>query len=152
MMALLTGCTGGDEEKRRLVAPEQLHGQWRNVYLKLEMNSYRNSDSTRVFEVSEEDWEARMGIRPIRTFYWADGTFNSLHYNLDDSLVFSPSGKWWLEKDSLVMLDTFPARGAVYKYQVRLYDGIAEFSGIEDSDGDGKKDDLYYGTQRRYGK
>jgi len=149
-MVLALGCCTDKEKSGKRLRPKQLYGQWRNVYLKLEMFSYRNGDSTRVLEVNEKDWEERMGIQPIRTYYWPDGTYNSLHYNLNDSLIFNPSGKWFLRGDSIVMQDTFPELREPYHYKVTLYGDILEFSGTEDCDNDGKRDDHYYGTQRKY--
>ncbi len=127
----------------------QLHGEWRNVYMKLSMNSYKNTDSSKVFEVTEQNWTKKMNIQPIRTFFRKDGTYNSEHRNLSDSIVFNPAGRWAIYGDSLVMTDTFPSIGQAYRYKVVLKDSLVEFYGLEDSDNDGQKDDLYYGVQRR---
>src|SRR5690349_324459 len=92
---LMLSCGSHDEkESTPHVRPEQLHGQWRNVSMKLEMKTYKNSDSTKTMLVTEETWEKIMGIRPIRTFFWFDGKYNSEHYNLNDSLFYNPAGKW----------------------------------------------------------
>src|SRR5688572_19611781 len=128
---------------------QRLVGEWRNVSLRLDMQTYKNTEDSKVFEVSEEEWEAKMRIRPIRTFFRSDGTYNSEHIDLKDSLVYNPAGKWQVVGDTLVMTDTFPKVGASYKYQLVIKGDLAEFSGVEDSDGDGKADDLYFGTQRR---
>ncbi len=143
---------GSDSEKKTVVHvfPEQLHGQWRNVYMKLEMRTYKNTDSTKIMEVTEDSWEKVMGIRPIRTYFWFDGKYNSEHYNLNDSLVYNPAGKWVLKNDSLIMSDTFPKAGLQYRYKLAINGNMAEFWGMEDLDGDGKADDLYYGTQRKF--
>lgn len=145
----LTAC-GGSDEVQSSSAAEDLIGEWRNVSLRIEMNGATGSpDSLKVFEVQESEWESRMNIRPIRTFFKAGGTYNSLHLNLRDSVVYNPAGRWELRGDSLVMTDTFPQRGLKYTYHLKINGNIAEFRGIEDSDGDGQKDDLYFGTQRR---
>jgi hypothetical protein len=148
IVLFLLSCS--DQEHHKKVFPEQLTGQWRNVYLRIELNSYKNSDSNHVLEVTEKNWERQMGIRPVRTYYWSDGTYNSEHLNLDDSVFYNPAGHWKLVGDSLYMNDTFPSRDARYAYRVVLNGDIAEFTGMEDCDNDGKKDDLYYGTQRKF--
>jgi hypothetical protein len=135
---------------RKPVSPEQLYGQWRNEYMKLEMPTYRNGDSLKVLEVNLRNWERVMHIQPIRTYFWYNGTYNSAHYDLNDSLIYNPAGNWLLRNDTLIMTDTFPKRGLQYRYKVSMNGVIAEFSGVEDLDGDGKADDHYYGTQRKY--
>ncbi|MBL7933672.1 MAG: hypothetical protein JNL60_17345, partial [Bacteroidia bacterium] len=57
-------------------------GEWRSVSMTLNMNSFRNSDSSKVFEVSEANWESRMNIRPIRTIFRNNHTYNTEHWNL----------------------------------------------------------------------
>jgi hypothetical protein len=144
-LALCIGCSENDENKYEPFKP--LIGEWRNIYLKIEMNSYNNSDSTRIFEATELDWEEKMNIRPIRTFFRENGTYNSAHYNLRDSLVYNPAGRWCVFGDTLIMRDTFPQDAAPYKYKLTVRNRLAEFTGIEDSDNDGKKDDIYFGRQ-----
>jgi hypothetical protein len=147
---LMFSCGSGADSKMVTVRPEQLHGQWRNVYMKLEMKSYKDSDSAKTVIVTEDTWEKIMGIKPIRTYFWYNGKYNSAHYDLRDSLVYNPAGKWILRDDSLIMTDTFPKPGLQYRYKLAINGNMAEFWGIEDLDGDGKADDLYYGTQRKF--
>lgn len=127
----------------------QLLGEWRNVYTKVTMNTYQNSDSTKVLEVEEADWEKVMQAKPIRTFFRQDGTYNSEHRNLNDSIIYNPAGRWTMTGDSLYMTDTFPKRGVSYKYRILLTGDLLEFRGYEDFDQDGMKDDIYHGTQRK---
>jgi hypothetical protein len=129
--------------------PGQLLGEWRNLYTKVTMHTFKNTDSTRVLEVDEANWERMMSSKPIRTFFKADGTYNSEHRNLNDSMVYNPAGRWSLTGDSLFMTDTFPQRGVSYRYKILLKDNIVEFWGVEDFDQDGTKDDNYYGTQQK---
>ena len=147
--ALLFLCCACEEPVVEEYSPlaKNLVGEWRNIHLKLDMQTFRNSDSNYVFEVSEQDWEKKMNIRPIRTFYREDGTYNSLHLNLRDSVVYNPAGTWKVVGDSLFMQDTFPVRAEVYRYKLRITNKLAEFTGVEDGDRDGKKDDLYFGRQ-----
>lgn len=128
---------------------KKITGEWRNLYTKIVMRSYNNSDSIKVMEIREEDWEQVMKVKPIRTFFKEDGTYNSEHRNLNDSVVYHPAGRWCIEGDSLFMTDTFPQKGISYKYKIAIDNDIAEFTGVEDFDRDGLKDDAYYGTQRR---
>lgn len=148
---VLAGCSQEKADKGQVntALTQGLLGEWRNVYLRLTMNSYKDSDSSRVFEVNEANWEAKMNIQPIRTFFRKDGTYNSEHRNLADSMVYNPAGRWVVYGDTIVMTDTFPSIGQAYRYKVILKDSLVEFYGMEDSDRDGKNDDNYFGIQRR---
>lgn len=148
-VALVVSC--GREASENALS-SRLVGKWRNMDMKITMNSYKNSDSSRVLEVKEENWEKQMHIRPIQTTFGNDGSYNSPHYDLKDSLFYNPSGKWMIRGDTIVMEDTFPKRGMKYKYRIRIVNDIAEFSSMEDSDNDGKADDHYFGRQRRMRK
>lgn len=124
-------------------------GEWRSVYMKLNMNSFRNSDSLKVFEVSENSWEEKMNIKPIRTIFRKNGTYNSEHWNLSDSLIYNPAGRWVIYGDTILMTDTFPSIAEAYRYKVVFKDSLVEFYGKEDLDHDGLNDDDYFGIQRR---
>lgn len=143
----LAACQPEPEINKELT--EKMVGEWRNVDLKITMNSYNNTDSVRTLEVTEATWEEKMKIRPIRTHFNADGTYNSEHINLNDSLIYNPAGTWIILGDSIIMTDTFPTRGLTYKYKVSVKDNMATFYGKEDCDFDGAADDDYYGTQRK---
>jgi hypothetical protein len=152
LAALIYSCSEHSEKTEvKEIDPRLIYGQWRNVYMKLHMNTYRNSDSAFTLEVNEDNWAQIMNIKPIRTFFWSDHTYNSMHINLQDSLVYNPSGHWRLLHDSLFMRDTFPEKRPEFRYKVKLHDRVMEFTGIEDLDADGKADDDYYGTQRQVG-
>lgn len=143
------------ENNKKIYNP--LVGEWRNVSMKVEMPTVNNTDSTSVVEVTEANWEQLMKIRTIQTFFKADGTYNSVHTNLNDSILYNPAGKWLISGDSIIMTDTFPQAGLTYKYRFTVREQnttgkkewLAEFWGIEDFDQDGKKDDSYYGVQRK---
>lgn len=148
MAQLLLSCEGKKNETKDL-----LTGTWLNTYMKIEMNSYKGKDTLSMLEVDESNWEKKMGIKPIITYYKPDGTYNSEHRNLKDSIVYNPAGKWEIVGDSLYMRDTFPEAGLNYKYKLSISKKgdlvTAEFWGIEDFDQDGKKDDAYYGRQKK---
>jgi len=139
----------GDSQESLTMDQSKLIGEWRNSYTKIIMHTFKSSDSTKVLELNEKDWENVMQVRPIRTFFKADGTYNSEHRNLNDSIIYNPAGKWNIAGDSLFMTDTFPQKGLSYKYKIAIDGNIAEFKGEEDFDQDGVKDDEYYGSQKK---
>ena len=144
---LFVACYSTRQQESKL--QQSLTGEWRNTYLKVIMNSFKNSDTPRILEVNEANWEEKLKGKTIRTFYKQDGTYNSEHRNLKDSIVYNPAGRWMVSGDSLYMTDTFPKRGITYRYKFKITADIAEFWGIEDFDQDGREDDGYYGRQRK---
>ena len=151
--AFVFACSTPERKK----TSDQLVGEWRNVSMRVEMPTVNNTDSTATLDVTEANWEKMMQIKTIQTFFKADGSYNSVHTNLNDSIIYNPAGKWSVTGDSIMMTDTFPQAGLTYTYKLTLREQdangkkvlLAEFWGIEDFDQDGKKDDSYYGVQRK---
>jgi hypothetical protein len=136
----------GRSGKENMIESNQLIGEWNNLSMKINIQSKNNLDTSEVFEVNRPEWEERLRIKPIRTFFRADSTWNSAHYNLKDSLVYNPSGKWWIKENKLVMVQEFPSPDTT-RYTLVLKKDTASFESLLDWDMDGKKDDLYFGKQ-----
>jgi len=145
----LFSCEEGKKKEENEELGSLMIGEWRSVSMKLNMNTFRNSDSLKVFEVNEENWENKMNIKPIRTIFRKDGTYNAEHWNLSDSLIYSPAGRWKIYGDTILMTDTFPSIGQAFRYKIVFKDSLVEFYGKEDLDRDGFNDDDYFGVQKR---
>ena len=126
-------------------------GVWEIEELKITMNSYRNSDSSRVPEATGKNWEEKMKVRNIQTYYNPDGTYHSVHKTLQDSIFYDPAGTWKIENDTITIQDTIPAR-ITYRFKVKVDQDVVEYWGVQDFDQDGKPDDDYYSKQRRINK
>jgi len=148
LIVFLFSCTTPEIVENKALE-KQLLGEWRSSSLKLTMNTFNNKDTTRVFEVNENNWEKKMNIRPIKTIYFGDGTYYTEHRNLHDSLIYDPAGSWKILGDTIILRDTIPNKGLPYKYKIVINNDHVEFTGIEDCDNDGKADDNYYGVQRK---
>jgi hypothetical protein len=133
------------------VKREQMFGEWNNLSIRVDIETKMNTDSNEVLTVEQAEWEQRLKIKPIRTYLRADSTWNSAHYNLNDSLIYNPSGKWWIDNDSLIMVQTFPSIDTS-SYLIKLSKDTASFTSRLDWDMDGKKDDLYVGRQFKVNK
>lgn len=136
----------GSNKNVTAIESKDLIGEWNNLSIRIDIQSKNNSDTSEVFEVNRFEWEERLKIKPIRSFFRADNTWNSAHYNLKDSLVYNPSGKWWIKENKLVMLQDFPSPDT-NSYTLLLIKDTASFEGLLDWDMDGRKDDLYFGRQ-----
>jgi hypothetical protein len=126
----------------------ELLGEWRNVSIRVTMNTANNSDSTSVFMADESNWEQKLRMKPIRTFYKEDGTYYSEYRNLSDSLFHKASGTWTVHADTLILNQQAP-NPEMYKSKVAIKDGLGEFTIQLDWDSDGNEDDLYFGVQRK---
>lgn len=146
---LFLSCNDAGQKKSGSQIIRQLPGEWRDFSIKITMNSFGNKDTTRVFEVNEANWEQRMKMRPVKTVFFGDGTYFTEHRDLNDSVVYLPFGTWKVTGDTISMQDTMPQRGQMYRYRITIKDGIAEYSGLQDCDGDGKADDNFLGLQRK---
>jgi hypothetical protein len=127
----------------------QLVGEWRNVYVKIKVNSLKTGKINTI-EADSSNWETRLGIKPIRTHFKNDGTYYSEYRNLKDSIVRMPAGTWFIKGDSLTMLQLKPDKSTL-KVKVSIINNHATFSGMIDFDGDGMANDDYYGVQKKYG-
>ena len=120
-------------------------GTWTNVSMRVAVHTFNNTDTSFMVDITEDNWNQKMNIQPITTVIKADGTYHTQYRNSFDSLIFNPTGQWFIDGDTLVMKD----RGTTYKYQVFVDGNRAEFRNMIDWDYDGKKDDFYYGVQRK---
>jgi hypothetical protein len=127
---------------------KQLIGQWRNLTIHIDIMSADNTDKKEVWEANESNWEKQFKIKPIHTYFKEDNTFYSEYYTLKDSMFYRPTGKWTLKGNNLTFYYEKPKVDTLY-FTVSIKDNIATFHGILDWDEDGKKDDIYDGTQRK---
>lgn len=125
---------------------DQIVGAWQADMLIIDVNSFEDSDTTFTVKVYNDNWEMLMQIKPPIIRIKNDGTFTSTTYNLEDELVQESNGNWWMDGDSLYMEDV---QKTLYQYKVFIDGDLAEFKSWIDWDMDGKKDDHYFGVQKR---
>lgn len=139
---LLLSCS--DDPK---IAPE-LVGTWENTFMMLETGGTPDMMAEDVFVADSSNWERRTGMKPVRTTFFADGTFKGEYRNLQDSVYVVAKGTWNVKGESLYYHqwepDTFLAT-----YWFKVEDDTATFKGLLDWERDGQRDDVYTGTQKR---
>ena len=126
----------------------QLIGEWRNVYVKIIIHK-KGQPAATTMEADSTNWEARLGIKPIRTHFMENGTYYSEYRNKKDSLVRRPSGTWSVNGDSLTMTQLKPDQ-SLLKVKVKINNDHATFSGLIDFDGEGVWNDEYLGIQKKF--
>lgn len=127
-------------------ASRAIVGTWEIAHLKITMPSHKNSDSAQSMEVFGKDWETKMKAKNIQTTYASDGSYHSLHRNLQGKTTYDPAGTWRIIQDTLIIQDTIPKR-ITYKFRFKIKNNQIEYWGVEDFDLDGKVDDQYYSRQ-----
>jgi hypothetical protein len=128
---------------------KQLIGEWRNLYVKISIPSKTPGGAPMIMDADTSNWEARLNIKPIRTYFNQDGTYYSEYRNLKDSVVGTPSGTWAVVADTIIMTQLTPHKNEMHLH-VSITKNIATFNGLIDFDGDGKVNDSYYGIQQKF--
>jgi hypothetical protein len=143
---MFVACTSSPEEPSQDELEKEILGEWNNIYLRVEINSKNGTDSSEVLEVDHSQWEEKLKIRPIRSFFRSDSSWHSAHYNLNDTLIYDPSGRWWLDGDKLTLQQSSPSPDTTV-YTLKISNDTATFEAMLDWDMDGRKDDKYIGRQ-----
>ncbi|HMO40041.1 MAG TPA: hypothetical protein PKC76_15740 [Saprospiraceae bacterium] len=122
---------------------EALPGVWATIAFRVTLNATDSSAVPEVFEVPENEWEVRLGMRPIMTYYDLDHRYRMEYRNSADSLTRLTRGLWNVFGDTLMLI----APDATYQYEVKVAGKRATFRCLLDWDGDGKENDEYIGIQ-----
>jgi hypothetical protein len=139
---LIMSCSEQEENPQKTLK-EQLTGKWKNLSMTVQMNTFRNTDTTAYFVVKEDQWVDEMGIKPIITTLNDNGSYTSEYFNMNGEKFREASGNWFVVEDSMVFIE----KGLRTAYQALVNDTIARFRATIDWDRDGKTDDLYEGVQ-----
>jgi hypothetical protein len=123
-------------------------GRWQNTYIKVVLHT-PNDTLAEVFCADSLNWQQKLHIKPIITFFNADGTYYSEYRNLSNTLLRKPFGTWKITADSMVLTQAWPKK-VVYKFKFDICDSMLILTGLVDFDDDGTPNDVYYGRQIRY--
>ncbi|MBN8702903.1 MAG: hypothetical protein J0M08_07550 [Bacteroidetes bacterium] len=138
--------TADTTQTQQLDPQKQLVGEWQNTVLKVTVNTARNTDSTGIVDVNEQNWADVLKTKPIKMSFTEDGTFNTEYRNLKDEMINGGSGNWYIVNDTLVMNQKQPDIVSTFYKVAFSNEGTVELSGVVDWEGDGKVDDNYMGV------
>lgn len=124
---------------------EALPGAWESILVRVAVNTAENTDSSYVFEIREEEWTERTGMRPIKAYFQPDNQYRQVFTAGNDSIISVARGMWNNFSDTLLLVEP----NATYQYIVSIDKGLAEFRTLLDWDGDGQEDDEYLGVHRK---
>ncbi len=152
LIVILAGCSGKDKEGHNQAlsfsSASNLIGKWEQVSATVETDALGKGKQGQIIEVDGLNWDEQMHVNTIRTFFKEDHTYMMEFRNAQDSLVNVQEGHWELTGDSLFLDQTRP-KWASYEYKLSLDHQKVELQSILDWDGDGQKDDLYSGVQKK---
>lgn len=121
---------------------QNIIGTWINTELKVD---YEDKED---LLISEENWEEKLKIKPIRTTFYPNGKYRSIYRDINDSVVRKVEGRWEIEADSIYLIQMKPEI-SIEKYAYKIEGNIIKFSAVMDFDQDGIVTDKYYGKQKR---
>jgi len=135
------------QTRDELPLEEALIGVWEAVSFEVLVNSVQNSDSSYVFEITEQDWQNRLKVLPVQRYFYKDKKFIEQFRGLDGVPYDTLRGMWNTFGDTLMMVEP----NATYNYEVDIEKGMSTYYGLLDWDGDGNADDEYTGVYRLVG-
>jgi len=117
---------------------EYMINSWETTHVKIEMPTYKKSDSTFVFE---DDFKNNPPRR-ARSKYLNDETFTAWYVNQKEEKQGETKGKWNVVKDSLFIEYSYGGKNVKVGYHIKKTDegfiGVSSY----DWDADGEFDDL----------
>lgn len=140
LVTLWCGCSTKSHTDLR---KSQIIGTWANVSLLVTMKNINKKDS--ILEAKEGEWEQVLKMKPILTTFKSDGSFISEYTDLNESLIKSDSGIWFVRHDSLIL----EVKGKESVYHFTIINDRIRFKANLDWDGDGEVDDTYDAVQIR---
>lgn len=151
LILMLWSCSTTTNEDTAKITENQtlnrsaFYGVWQAVSLKVTTNGTSEiPDSMSVFEISEQQWEKLLSVKPVLTYFYPDSTYKQEFRNINGEVYDTIKGLWNIVDERLLLLTP----EAIYRYNVSLKSGMSEYNTVLDWDGDGVEDDLYFSTQR----
>ncbi|MEQ8707133.1 MAG: hypothetical protein RIC19_24590 [Phaeodactylibacter sp.] len=147
-LAFLIGCAGEPKSGSETETEDletALPGTWESVSLRVDINTVDGTDTSYVFEVREEEWVQRLGVKPVRTYYKTDNKYDQVFTSMTDTILSTTRGMWNIFGDTLMMVEP----NATYHYEAVIENGLITLKAQLDWDGDGEADDDYLGVHRK---
>jgi hypothetical protein len=124
--------------KKEQPLKEYIVHSWQTTYLKLEMPTYKKSDSLHVYEDKFDNNPEFIA----QSKYNADGTFSAWFLNTKGEHVSNADGTWKVKNDSLFVAFFYNNRNMKVQYYITKTDEGFLGKSTYDWDEDGDFDDL----------
>lgn len=123
--------------KKEKTLKEYMTDSWQTTYLKIEMPTYKKSDSLNIYEDKFKEGTKLFA----QSKYNADGTFSAWFVNDKNVKQDESKGEWSLKNDTLHIAYFYAGRDVKVDYKVTKTDEGFNAVSIFDWDEDGEFDD-----------
>ncbi|MCG1034904.1 hypothetical protein [Polaribacter sargassicola] len=124
--------------KKEISTKDYMVDTWQTTYLKLEMNTFKKSDSLSIYEDKFEEGTEQIA----QSKYNDDGTFSAWFVNKKGEHFLNTDGTWKVEEDSLFVAFFYAGRDMKVSYHITKTDEGFIGKSKYDWDEDGDFDDL----------
>lgn len=124
---------------------KEIVGNWETLSFHTSIKTANNKDSSYSIYAGKGEWEAKLGVKPFRTSFKENNTYEMEFRDLADSIMETKRGIWNVFGDSLLMIE----EDGTYQYRIRGNKDYLEFKSTLDWDGDGVEDDEYMRIEQR---
>lgn len=136
VVAMATACTKTEQKPLN----EFMLGKWQTKYIKIDMPTAANTDSTIVFEEKFD----KPNPTVAQSIYKADGTFTSWFLKPDGTKESETIGKWETKGDSLFVDYKHIGKNVKAWYYIKQLKNGFEGTSVHDWDWDNEHDDTLF--------
>ena len=124
---------------------DYMASSWETTYVKIEMPTYQQQDSTNVFEDDFKNNPPRIA----RSKYNEDGTFIAWYVTPIGEIMGETPGTWSVVGDSLYIAYNYEGRNSAIAYHVKMTEEGFDARSKHDWDVDGEFDDILFMKTKR---
>ena len=149
-LILIGSCTPEGESKIHETKSGQIIGIWESRFLYVIQQTVDGSTTSRILNVTPEDYEQVLGLRTVRAYFNEDDSYFGEYIDVDGNVVKSDSGKWAISGDTITISQFDPSGSMkIINYHLEIRGDTAVFNSLLDYDGDGAEDDTFRSTSVR---
>ena len=146
-LIIISSCKPEIESNNHETKSDQIIGIWDSKYMYVVQETLDGSTTSRILNVTPEDYEQVLGLRTVRAYFNEDESYFGEYIGVDGNVVKSDSGKWAIKGDT-INISQFDPSGSmkIINYHFEIRGDTAIFNSLLDYDGDGAEDDTFRGT------
>lgn len=120
---------------------QDIVGKWTATSMYIKLAPKKKGMPVEVMEVNVENWGEKLSLKPTVHHFMKDGRYREEYIDLNDSMIFKPSGYWRIYEDTLVLNQEVPEPQRLeFALAIKGRDGV--LVSIQDFNGDGVMDSL----------
>lgn len=116
-------------------------GKWTATSMYVKLAPKKKGMPVEVMEVNTKNWEEKLSLKPTVHYFMQNGRYREEYVDLNDSMIFNPSGYWRIHEDTLILNQEMPeSQRLEFAVFIKGRDGV--LISIQDFNGDGVMDSL----------